>query len=570
MGAFPKSRATTAGGGKLTSISDGHISGEELRRAFLLAFDRLEESRDTVNALNVFPVPDGDTGTNMVLTLRSGIERCPDGSSPMAGEVARELAQGAFFGARGNSGVILSQFFKGFSDALEDRERCSPTDLAQALDNARMAAYGAVSSPKEGTMLTVIRKAAEAALETADGAHATTVLATAFEASCVALRNTPEQLPVLKEAGVVDSGGLGVVIIVGGVLEALAPERFEQASAGVGLNSIIDTSMASLGESARSEEAGFLHASLEEAWGYCTEFIINGTGLSPEQVRRDCEQMGRSTVVVGDARNVRVHVHMEDPGAAISYGVSLGSVFNVKIENMDEQNVEWVAGHSAPAASVGAPLTIVAVAAGRGLARLFLESGCGHVIEGGQTMNPSVQQIMQGVEHAGADHTIFLPNNKNIVLTAQQAAANNPTVHVVPTRSIPQGVAALLAYNPVSSLEENLSAMEELFPSVISIEITRAVRDTTVDGVPVSLGDYIALVDDRLALTAESAEEALAQAVAMAGVEPGSILTVYRGADADPGALDACIAALEERTPGLEVEQLYGGQPHYHYLASVE
>ncbi len=551
-------------------MPDAHISGNDLRRAFLLAFDRLEESRDTVNALNVFPVPDGDTGTNMVLTLRSGLERCPDGDSRLAGDVAHELAQGAFFGARGNSGVILSQFLKGFSDALEGRDHCGSEDLAQALDMARQAAYGAVSAPKEGTMLTVIRRAAEAAGEMEGNVHPAGVLAAAFESSCVALRDTPEQLPVLKEAGVVDSGGLGIVIIVGGVLESLAPERFVESSAGAGLVGIVEASMASLGGSATGEQAGFLHGSLDEAWGYCTEFIINGTGLSPEQVRNDCEKMGRSTVVVGDSRNVRVHIHMEDPGAAISYGVLLGTVSNVKIENMDEQNAEWVAGHSAPAASAGAPLTVVAVAAGQGLARLFLESGCGHVIEGGQTMNPSVQQIMEGVEHAGAVETIFLPNNKNIVLTAQQVAINNPAVHVVPTRSVPQGVAALLAYNPHSALEENLAAMEELLPTVVTIEITKAVRDTTVDGVPVSLGDYIGLVDDKLAITAGSAEEALERAVATAGAEAGSILTIYRGTDADPLSLDACIETLEEQTPGLEIEQVYGGQPHYHYLASVE
>ena len=271
------------------------------------------------------------------------------------------------------------------------------------------------------------------------GSDVTGVLETAFGASCLALKNTPEQLPVLKEAGVVDSGGLGVVIILGGALEALAADRYEDASTAAGLSSIIDTSMASLGGSGQSQEQGFVHASLEEAWGYCTEFIISGSELILEDVRNRCEEMGRSTVVVGDSRNVRVHVHMEDPGAAVSYGVALGTVSNVKIENMDEQNVEWAAGHSAPAPSVGAPLTVVAVAAGRGLAELFMQSGCGHVIEGGQTMNPSVQQIMQGVEHAGAEQTIFLPNNKNIVLTAQQVAANDPTVHVVPTRSIPQG-----------------------------------------------------------------------------------------------------------------------------------
>ncbi len=546
------------------------LTGAELRRAFRLAFDRLEESREIVNALNVFPVPDGDTGTNMSLTLRSGIERCPDADDVSAGEVARELAQGTFFGARGNSGVILSQFFKGFSDALMDRHTCTGADLARALDMARVAAYGAVGNPREGTMLTVIRRAAEAALEMAEDAHASDLLATAFGASCIALRNTPEQLPVLKEAGVVDSGGLGVVIIVGGALEALYPDHYRDASTESQLGLIIESSMASLGGSGQSREQSFVHSSLEEAWGYCTEFIIGGTGLSLEDVRGKCEEMGRSTVVVGDSQNVRIHVHMEDPGVAISYGVSLGTVSSVKIENMDEQNVEWAAGHSAPAPSSGSPLTVVAVAAGRGLAELFMESGCGHVIEGGQTMNPSVQQIMQGVEHAGAEQTIFLPNNKNIVLTAQQVSANDPTVHVVPTRSVPQGVAAMLAFNPLSPLEENLSSMESTLPEVTTIEITRAVRDTSVDGVAVSLGDYIALLDDELVLTATSAEQALQQAVGMAGIDAGSILTIYRGADAEPGDAAGIAADLEAATPGLQVDQVYGGQPHYHYLASIE
>ena len=546
------------------------LTGPQLRQAFRLAFERLEESRDTVNALNVFPVPDGDTGTNMSLTLRSGIERCPDVDGQSAGEVAHELAQGTFFGARGNSGVILSQFFKGFSDALRDRDICTADDLAQALDKARVAAYGAVGNPREGTMLTVIRSAAEAALGAGAGVDITGVLETAFGASCVALRNTPEQLPVLKEAGVVDSGGLGVVVILGGALESLAAERYENARVAAGLSSIIDSSMASLGGSGQLQEQSFVDASLEEAWGYCTELIISGSGLSLESVRQHCEEMGRSTVVVGDSSNVRIHVHMEDPGVAISYGVALGTVSNVKIENMDEQNVEWAAGHSAPAPSVGAPSTVVAVAAGRGLADLFLESGCGYVLEGGQTMNPSVQQIMEGVEHAGAEHTIFLPNNKNIVLTAQQVAANDTTVHVVPTRSIPQGVAAVLAYNPVLTIEENLAAMESVLPEVVTIEITQAVRDTSVDGVAVTLGDYIALLDDKLVLTAQSAEDALHQAIGMAGVAADSILTIYRGADTDEEAAEACAEALEAATPGLQVDRLYGGQPHYHYLASVE
>ena len=554
----------------MASIQDSELSGAELRHAFATAFDRLEEYRDIVNALNVFPVPDGDTGTNMSLTLRSGIERCAGADGLTAGEIAHELAQGAFFGARGNSGVILSQFFKGFRDALHGSETCSAADLAAALDMAREAAYGAVGNPREGTMLTVIRRSAEAAQEAGGGLRLTQMLEYVYLASCTALKDTPEQLPVLKEAGVVDSGGLGVVVILGGVLEGLAPARYSDLMQEAGLEGIIGDSMASLGGSPGVQESGFVHQSLEADWGYCTEFIISGEGLSPQEVRQHFEETARSTVVVGDPQNVRVHIHADDPGPAISYGVALGTVSNLKIESMDDQNVEWAAGHSAPVPTAGAELAVVAVAAGEGLAGLFMESGCGHVIQGGQTMNPSVQQIMQGIQRAGAENTIFLPNNKNIVLTAQQVAANDPNVRVVPTRSIPQGVAALLAYNPLSSLEENLAAMEETLPTVTTIEVTQAVRDTSVDGVAVSLGDYIALLDDKLVITAKSPEEALRQTVELAGVEADSILTIYRGADADPEAAADCAAVLESRTPGIQVDQIYGAQPHYHYLASIE
>ena len=484
--------------------------------------------------------------------------------------MARDLAQGTFFGARGNSGVILSQFFKGFGDALEGGEFCSSSDLSRALDMAREAAYSAVGNPREGTMLTVIRRAAEAALEDASEGSVSSVLETAYLASCVALKNTPEQLPVLKEAGVVDSGGLGIVVILGGVLEGLSPDRMEIVSEQAGLEDIIGDSMASLGGSSQSQEAGFVHQSLEADWGYCTEFIISGSDLSPQAVRQYFEENARSTVVVGDPRNVRVHIHADDPGQAISYGVALGTVSNVKIESMDDQNVEWAARHSAPAATVGAEQAVVAVAAGDGLAGLFMESGCGHVIQGGQTMNPSVQQIMQGIERAGAENTIFLPNNKNIVLTAQQVAANDATVHVVPTSSVPQGVTALLAYNPHVSLEENLAAMQETLNAVVTIEVTQAVRDTSVDGVSVKLGDYIALLDDRLVITADSPETALENAVKLAGAEADSILTIYRGVDASPEAAEACVESIESQIFGLQVDQIYGGQPHYHYLASVE
>ena len=589
-----------AGGVALVSgclLDDGGVSGVGLRRAFGLGLARLEERRDAVNALNVFPVPDGDTGTNMSLTLRAGIEGCPEGDAEVgAGVAARGLADGAFFGARGNSGVILSQFFRGFADGLEGCEVCGAGDWARGLDAAREAAYGAVGTPREGTMLTVMRRAAEAALAAcaggdlaaaeagysaggAAGGDLAGAMAAGYLAACAALRDTPEQLAALKEAGVVDSGGLGVVVILGGVLEALFPDRFGALSEVAGVQGIIDASMASLGGAAAQGE-GYLHQTLEADWGYCTEFMISGEGLSLGEVRRYYEATARSTVVAGDSRQVRVHIHAEDPGPAISYGAALGTLSRVKIESMDDQNAEWAASHRSKAGdgpdgaddwgAAVVDLAVVAVAAGDGLAGLFMGSGCGYVIEGGQTMNPSVGDIVAGVRRAGARDTIVLPNNKNILLTAEQAAAGDPGVHIVASRSVPQGVAALLAYNPVWGLEDNLAAMAGAVSGVVTIEVTQAVRDSSVDGVTVRQGDYIALVDDRLALSAGSAEGALEGAIALAGPGGDAVVTVYRGADADGAAAESCAAALGAGFPGVEVEWVYGGQPHYHYLASVE
>ena len=593
-------------------LDDGRVSGGELRRAFGLGLARLEERRDAVNALNVFPVPDGDTGTNMSLTLRAGIEGCPEGDDGVgAGAAARGLADGAFFGARGNSGVILSQFLRGFAEGLEGCEVCGAGDWARGLDAAREAAYGAVGTPREGTMLTVMRRTAEAALAAgasagdgdlgggaargdedlagdpavgaavgaAGGNDLGGAMAAGYLAACAALRDTPEQLAALKEAGVVDSGGLGVVVILGGVLEALFPDRFGVLSDVAGVQEIIDASMASLGGTAQGD--GYLHQTLEADWGYCTEFMISGEGLSLGEVRRYYEGTARSTVVAGDSRQVRVHIHAEDPGPAISYGAALGTLSRVKIESMDDQNAEWAASHRSRAgdrpgdgagdgAAAAVDLAVVAVAAGDGLAGLFMGSGCGYVIEGGQTMNPSVGDIVAGVRRAGARDTIVLPNNKNILLTAEQAAAGNPGVHIVASRSVPQGVAALLAYNPVWGLEDNLAAMAGAVSGVVTIEVTRAVRDSSVDGVSVRQGDYIALVDDRLALAAGSAEAALEGALALVGPGGDAVVTVYRGADADGAAAESCAAALGAGFPGVEVEWVYGGQPHYHYLASVE
>ena len=596
--------AVGADSGSAAGPNDGGaLSGDELRRAFGGALAWLEEHRDTVNALNVFPVPDGDTGTNMLLTLRRAMEQGPHsdpdyGGGPAA-EAAYSLAQGAFLGARGNSGVILSQFFKGFAVALEGRTDCSGAALAEALSQAQEAAYRAVSQPVEGTMLTVIREAAEAAQAVAEnGQPPAAVLSAAFAASRQSLLRTPELLPVLREAGVVDSGGLGIVVILGGLLAGLtagddtASETPPGAAPGSDdehpILSLVDSSLAAVAGGGLSISSEYLHTTLDTDWGYCTEFIISGQELNPDRVRAHYEHTAQSTVVVGDGRQVRVHLHAEDPGPALSYAVGLGTLSSVKIESMDDQNVDFAAAHSGLAhsdramadglaayAALDAPapavdLAVTAVVSGDALARLFRELGCAVPLPGGQTMNPSVQQLLDAAGRSGGRAVIILPNNKNIIATAQQAAAVNPALRVVPSRSIPQGIAALLAYNPEHSLADNLAAMTAALDGVASIEVTRSVRDTSIGGIQVAAGDYIALLDDALLSAHPTAEAALRAGLGAAGLRSDSIVTVYRGAEADEAAAGEWAAALERAHPGIQVDLVDGGQPHYQYLASVE
>ncbi len=553
------------------------LRGKELRQAFARASFRLEEYRETINALNVFPVPDGDTGTNMLLTMRAAMERCPDDENPTVSEVASQMAQGAFFGARGNSGVILSQFFKGLSDALQEKECSSGQDLAHAFDLATKAAYGSVGTPVEGTILTVIRQAAEAVqkhVDSDDSNHIHGLLETAFEASREALKRTPEQLPVLREAGVVDSGGLGFVVIIGGALEALAPERLRSDGQQTDLTSLVEVSLVPVnGLGGSFTRTGYLDTTVETKWGYCTEFIINGEGLDLEGVRGQFQETTISTVVVGDDRHVRVHIHAKDPGPALSYAVSLGNVSNIKIENMDRQNSDFAASHGAPAPVPSpelTPMAVLAVTSGKGLTELFRDSGCAAILEGGQTMNPSVEGILEATKAAGSEQVIVLPNNKNIIATAQQAAASNPALQVVPSATIPQGVAALLAYNPDRPLEDNLRAMEEARAQVSSLSVTRAVRATTVGAMAVNPGDFIGFLEDNLVATGKSPEEAMRATLALVELDPDAIVTIYRGCDADAECAELFARSLDEEFPGIQVDQVDGGQPHYHYLASVE
>ena len=552
------------------------LQGKELAQALAAGFRCLERYRDPINALNVYPVPDGDTGTNMLLTMRAGIEKCAQAAETgdaTAGEVAAQMADGAFWEARGNSGVILSQFFKGIAQGLTGSEVCAGPELTAAFRAATEAAYRAVGNPVEGTMLTVIRCAAEALEAQLEregaGGPVSDLWQTAYQASREALDRTPSLLPKLQEAGVVDAGGMGIVVILGGAYLQMTGEDVDQAD----LELVTSAGQIDPGQLATaSVESDFLDASVESEWGYCTQFLIQGENLDIDQVRQDLAERAESLVIIGDERFIKVHAHLEDPGVALSYGVALGELAQIKIDNMSLQNQDWAAGHqerSGP--KVG--LTLVAVAPGEGLAQLFRDSGCAGVVSGGQTMNPSVAQMVGAAEASGGQEVILLPNNKNVAIAATQAAEReNETqqLYVVPTATVAQGVAAALAFNSLASAEENLRAMEEARSAVTSIEVTRSIRDTTLNGRAVAEGDYMGLVDGDLAALADSPEAALLSALADLGLTNDHIVTLYWGEDTDQEQTEEVARQIEEQTPDIQVDLVYGGQPHYPYFASVE
>ncbi|MCY4365319.1 MAG: DAK2 domain-containing protein [Chloroflexi bacterium] len=549
------------------------LNGKQLAEALTAGFNCLQRYRDPINALNVYPVPDGDTGTNMMLTMRAGVEKLVQTENATAGEVAAQMADGTFWEARGNSGVILSQFFKGIAQGLEGEAECGGRELAQAFRSATDAAYKSVGNPVEGTMLTVIRYVAEALesdLETSgDTDDILSLWQKGYQASRDALDATPSMLAKLREAGVVDAGGMGIVVILGGAYLQLTGEDVEEADLelATAAGQIDPSQLASV-----SIESDFLDSSVESEWGYCTQFLIQGEGLDIERVRSDLAEKAESLVIIGDDRFIRVHVHMEDPGVALTYAVGLGELDQIKIDNMSLQNQDWASGHQ-ERGEAKSGIALVAVAPGDGLAQLFKDTAGAQVVSGGQTMNPSVAQLTGAAERSGAEDVILLPNNKNVAITATQAAEReneSQNLHVVATSTVSQGVAAALAFNAQASAEQNLQAMQEAVDGVVSIEVTRSVRDTTLGGITVAEGDFMALVDGDLTVVETSAEAALLSSLEGVGLDDDHIVTIYWGSDTDQETSEGLVSAIEEKAPGIQVDLFYGGQPHYPYFASVE
>ena len=543
------------------------FDAQDFRQLILAGAGCLEANADAINALNVFPVPDGDTGINMLLTLRAATSaEVPDAASATVGSMSSAIARGALLGARGNSGVIFSQFMKGLAGGLADCERADGAAFATALQAAADAGYQAVGNPVEGTMLSVMRAAAEAVHPPDGTADGRDVLRAAYEAAERALAYTPEQLPVLKQAGVVDAGGQGVVAFLAGMVNFVSEEPIVLR---------ITAPEGGLESAAANVSHEFLEHTEEEMYGYCTQFVVQGEGLDPDAVRERVMAMAASTVVVGDDRIVRVHAHAEDPGPLLSIGAALGALDQINIQNMDLQHQEFMSlhgyGEDAPEQAEATGLAVIPVAPGDGIARVFRSLGAASTVSGGQTMNPSAADIIAAVQKTNAAFTIVLPNNKNIVLAAEQAAELSDTpIAVVPSRNVAQGMAAMLAFNPDLDGEENADAMRSALDSVRSGEVTTAVRSTTIDGVDVEEGQAIAILDGALAAAAANPNDALAAMLDAAELEDGTLVTLFYGAGLAEETAEEAAAAIGARAGGIEVEVHEGGQPHYHYLVSIE
>jgi DAK2 domain fusion protein YloV len=553
-----------------TASSQALWSGKAMRDAFAFAATWLQHHRDRVNALNVFPVPDGDTGTNMALTMTGALEAL-DGlpADATAAEIAQKLANGALMGARGNSGVILSQIFRGFANGIGAATQIDGHDLARALDGARETAYKAVMRPVEGTMLTVIRGAADAASAASETQPSIVdVLRAALAGAQHALDHTPEQLDILRQAGVVDAGGQGVVYI----LEAL----LKSATGDTALPTVTEPAAVG-GDMAFLDRIEELHG--EDAFGYCTNFMVFGEGMDPERERERIAAMGQSAVIVGDDSMLKVHIHTLNPGEVLAHALTLGDLDQIKIDNMSTQTEALSGQRRAAAGTAPVPeselvhgdLGIIAVAAGAGISAALRSLGVTRIVEGGQTMNPSTQELLAAVEESPASEIILLPNNKNILMAASQVPdLTGKEVRVVPTRSIPAALAALSAFNTDQSLYENVAVMTEAMAETTAVAVTRAVRDVELNGVTVATGQAIGLINDDLATAGDDDLEVALRTLETAGVDDPELLTVFVGdrvADTDAKRLET---ALAEAWPDAEIEMHNGGQPHYRYIISAE
>lgn len=560
------------------------INSKLLARMFLAGAKNLDSKKDWINELNVFPVPDGDTGTNMTMTIMSAAKEVSSLTNPTMAELAKAISSGSLRGARGNSGVILSQLFRGFCKVIKEYDEIDVTILCEACQKAVETAYKAVMKPKEGTILTVAKGAAEKALELSDETEdVVTFVEEVIKQAEYVLDQTPEMLPVLKQAGVVDSGGQGLVQVLKGAYDALIGKEIDYTIEGA------PTGAAPAKISAETEA--------EIKFGYCTEFIIvlNAPMSDNEEhaYKAFLESIGDSIVVVADDEIVKTHVHTNDPGLALQKALTFGSLSKIKIDNMREEHQEKLIKDSQklaaqqkaeeeayeaaqadekisnmPAKEMG----FVSVSIGEGMNEVFRGLGVDYLIEGGQTMNPSTEDMLNAIEHVNAKTVFILPNNKNIIMAANQAVdlVEDKQIIVIPTKTIPQGITALVNYIPDHSAEENKEQMMAEIENVKTGQVTYAVRDTEIDGKTIKQNDFIGIGDKSILSVGTDLRATTLEMVDAMVDEDSAIVSIYFGSDSDEDSANELAAAIEEKYPDVEVEVNDGGQPIYYYVISVE
>lgn len=552
-------------------MSHKKIDGQKFLKMIINASNRLDEKKAYVDSLNVFPVPDGDTGTNMSMTFRAAVNTVAGSLEKSIAKISKDLAKGALMGARGNSGVILSQIFRGIAKGFENIDEAGPSEFANALKEGAVSAYRAVMRPTEGTILTVIREVGDHAVSL-ESSNIESLMDEVTKVADETLEKTPDLLPQLKEAKVVDSGGMGLVIILKGMQEALK-NNFDGS-----LNNEIKTS-------SEESEVGAVLAPTDITYGYCTEFIVAGA-INDPGFQGYLESKGDSIVFVTMDDITKIHIHTENPGEIMQEAQKHGELLKIKIENMREQNrslhkheesdfvkenMEDSEHHHTMTEEKNSKYGFISVAAGNGMKSIFEDLGCNVVIEGGQTMNPSTEDILKAINKVNAEEIFIFPNNKNIIMSANQTLElTEKKVHVVPTKTIPQGIACMTAFNYESDTEENLEILKDAIKSVKSAQVTFAVRDTEIEGQAVHAGDYLGLLENKIKLVEREIYPTALELVDMMVNEDTSVISVYYGKDTVESEVEAFVEALEEKYPDHDVISFNGMQPIYYLIMSVE
>lgn len=544
------------------------INGKLFADMIIQGAQNLSNNADLVDSLNVYPVPDGDTGTNMNLTMTSGREEVENNLSKNIGELGKTFSKGLLMGARGNSGVILSQLFRGFCKNIESESEINSKLLAESFQAGVETAYKAVMKPVEGTILTVAKDAAQAAIEKANNTEdCIELMEYIIVKANESLENTPNLLAVLKEVGVVDSGGKGLLCVYEGFLKALKGEKVEAKVAKIDKDEFVHD---------EHDFHGVINTE-DIIYGYCTEMMVrfgkNKKAFDEQEFRQDMSQFGDSLLVINDEEIVKVHVHTEYPGKVFNYGQQYGELIKLKVENMREQHREVIRKeqHTAKPKMETVETAIITISMGEGISEIFKSMGATHIISGGQTMNPSTEDIVKVIEQSKCKRAIILPNNKNILMASEQAASIvDAEAVVIPTKSIPQGISALFQYDVDATLDENKAQMADSVNNVKSGSLTYAVRDTKIDGVEIKKDAFMGLIEDKIVSSQSDQLTTVTELLNEMLAEDSEILTVIIGQDAEQAVTDNMINCIEEQYPDVEVEVHEGGQPIYQYFFSVE